>query len=373
VGSAGKANRRFEKYVEDYFKMIKEDEGIEDGEMLNCFEIMNELDELKEDVIKGRNKESELIRKSLHMSFVNEEEVDNVNIYGQGVEHEMGVVEVAKEEKEEVDVVNEKEVNIIDRKEEEIINNEMIKDDNDVNTNKVEEQINELEKNNIVENNIQKENDDKNEHSFTIGSVKGLESNKDKESNEIVKESTTQENNEIKIDVEQETITDKNIKDNVYDNIKHSFSTLNDIQMEPPKTIEVSNNITPNNILTNINNVPLNNSNFQETLNNSIKDIDDIYDEDLSISNPKPKHKFHPTKIHNSTKKVSVPVPTQQHSLHSTKYNAKYINNISTFPSPIPIPIPIPKQNNISLNINKFHYVKTPRADCFSARGVWFF
>ena len=163
--------------------------------------------------------------------------------------------------------------------------------------------------------------------------------------------------NEINSNIEQETITDKNIKDNVYDNIKHSFSTLNDIQTEPPKTIEVSSNITPDNILTNINNAPLNNSNFQETLNNSIKDIDDIYDEVLSISNPKPKDKFHPTKIHNSTKKVSIPIPTQQHSLHSTKYNAKHINNISTSPSPIPIPIP--KQNNISLNINKSHLPET--------------
>ena len=333
------ANERFEKYIEDYFRMIKEDEGIEDGEMLNCFEIMNELDELKEDVIKGCNEESELIRKSLNMSFVNEEEVDNVNIYEQGVEHEMGVVDVAKEEKEEVDVVNEKEVNIIDRKEEESLNNEIIEEDNGLNSNKVEEQINELEKN----NNIQQENDDKNEHSFTIRSVKGWESNKDNESNEIVKESTTQENNEINSNVEQETITDKNIKDNVYDNnIMHSFSTLNDIQTEPPKTIEVSSNINPDNNLTNINNAPLNNSNFQETLNNSIKDIDDIYDEEVPISNPKPKHKFRPTKIHNSTKKISAPIPTQQHSLHSTKYTS-------------PIPIQIPKQNNISLNINKSH------------------
>ena len=172
------ANERFERYVEEYFRMIKEDEGVEDGEMLNCFEIMNELDELKEDVIKGCNEESELIRKSLHMGFVNEEEVDNVNIYGQGVEHGIiGVVDVEKEE-ESIDVVEMKkdetlEEVVIDRKEEEIVNSEIIKKDNDGNTNKVEETINELETNNI------EENDDKNEHSFTIGSVKELESNKD--------------------------------------------------------------------------------------------------------------------------------------------------------------------------------------------------
>ena len=360
------ASIRFEKYVEEYFRMIKEDEGVEDGEMLNCFEIMNELDELKEDVIKGCNEESELIRKSLHMGFVNEEEVDNVNIYGQGVEHEIiGVVEMEKKE-EGMDVVEMKkdealEETVIDRKEEEIINNEMIKENNDVNINTVEEQVNELEKNNNVENDVLKENNDKNEHSFTIGNVKGLESNKDnesikkdKESIEIIKESTAQENNEIQSNVEQEIITENNIKDNnAYDNIMHSFSTLNDIQTEPPKTIEVSSNITPDTVLTNINDTPLNNPNFQETLNKSIKDIDDIYEEELPISNPKTKHKFHPTKIHNLKKKVSTPLPNQQRLLRSTKHNVHNINNTSIPPSPIPIPIP--KHNNISLNINKSH------------------
>ena len=303
------------------------------------------------------------------MGFVNEEEVDNVNIYGQGVEHEIiGVVDVEKEE-ESIDVVEMKkdetlEEVVIDRKEEEIVNNEIIKKDNDGNTNKVEETINKSEKNNIEENDVQKENDDKNERSFTIGSVKELESNKDdesikkdKESNELVKETTIQKNNEIKMNVEQETITDNNIKDNVYDNIVHSFSTLNDIQTEPPTTIEVSSNIIPDNILNNNNNnTPLNNSNFQETLNKSIKDIDDIYDEELPISNPKPKNKFHPTKTHNLTKKVSIPISTQ-HSLRSTKHNVTHINNTSIPPSPIPIPIP--KQNNISLNINKSHSPET--------------
>ena len=339
------ANERLERYIEDYFRMIKEDEGIEDGEMLNCFEIMNELDELKEDTIKVCNEESELIRKSLHMTVVNEEDIDNVNIYGQGVEYEMGNNEMEKEEKDEADIT--------DRKEEEIINNEIIKEDN--NTNTVEGQINELKENNNVED-VQKENDDKNE--LTIGSVKGWESNKDDESikkgmesNEIVKQSTIKENNEIQINVEQEPITNNNIKDDIYDNIRHSFSTLGVIQAEPPKTIEVNNNITPNNISTNLNNTPLNNSNFQETLNDSIKDIDDIYDEELPISNPKPKHKFYPTKIHDSKKKVYIPIPNQQCSLRSTKHNAKHINN-TLIPSSS---IPTPTNNNISLNTNTYH------------------
>ena len=335
------ANERFEKYVEDYFRMIKEDEGIEDGEMLTCFEILNELDELKEDIIKEYNEETELIRKSLHMSFVNEEEMDNVNIYEKEVEHKTEVVEMEKED----------EVGIIDGKEEDVI-----KENNSVN--KFEEQIHELKEINAEE--IQKENNDKNEHSFTIGSVRGWESNreesikKDKESNETEKESTIKENIEVKINVAQDRINDSNNnKEDIYDNIRHSVSTLNDIQTEPPKTVEVNSNITPDNISTNINNTPLNHSHFQETLNNSIKDIDDIYDEELPISNPK--HKFHPAKINDSKNKVSIPIPNQQYSLRSTKHKAKHINNTSTPSSSIPVP----KNSNISLNLNTSHAPQT--------------